>query len=209
MIGGVVLVAPSSGIPSVSYKVIDTFERGDLVGWIERSYSGRTRYEIVDEGANKMLMARSKASASALGKIIRFDTEKFSHLEWRWRIEDIIEGGHALRSDANDHAAGVYVLFARGKIPWQVDVIKYIWANDLPEGQSAHHPTEKNVRLVAVESGRLRARQWIREKRNLVEDYRDLFHRDPPRVVAVALMTDTDQTGAHAIAYYDDFILRR
>lgn len=209
IIGGVALAAPPSGAPSVSYKVIDTFEGGELVGWVERSFNGRTLYEVVDEGSNRALKARSRASASALGKIIRFDTGRFSRLEWRWRIEDIIEDGYDLKPDANDHAAGVYVLFARGKLPWQVDVIKYIWANALPQGRSARHPTEQNVRLVAVQSGRQRAQQWLQERRNLVEDYRELFHREPPRVVAVGLMTDTDQTGAHAVAYYDDFILRR
>jgi hypothetical protein len=209
ILGGVALVAPPVGMTSVSHMVIDTFEHGGLAGWIERRYNGRTLYKVVKDGGNKMLMAQSRASASALGKIVRFDPGRFSHLEWRWRIDDIIENGNALRPDANDHAAGVYVLFARGKLPWQVDVIEYIWANALPKGHCASHPTQKNIRLMALESGRQRARQWVWERRNLAEDYRSLFESEPPPVVAVAIMTDTDQTGAHATAYYDDFIVRR
>lgn len=209
LLGGASLAAPPAVVPSVSYMVIDTFENQRLAGWIERSYNGRTLYKVVEEGGNKMLMARSVASASALGKITRFDTGRFSTLEWRWRIEDIIENGNALVPDANDHAAGVYVLFARGKFPWQVDVVEYIWANTLPRGRLANHPTEENIRFMALESGRQLARRWVSERRNLAEDYRKLFQRDPPRVVAVAIMTDTDQTGAHATAYYDDFIVRR
>lgn len=209
LLGGYGLAAPPTVVPSVSYMVIDTFDNAKLAGWIERSYNGRTLYKVVDEGGNKMLMAQSVASASALGRITRFDTGQFSTLEWRWRIEDIIENGNALVPGANDHAAGVYVLFARGKLPWQVDVVEYIWANALPRGQLANHPTEKNIRLVALESGRQLARRWVSERRNLAEDYRKLFQRDPPRVVAIAIMTDTDQTGANATAYYDDFIVRR
>ncbi len=73
----------------------------------------------------------------------------------------------------------------------------------------ARHPSEDNVRIVAVESGRTLARRWIRERRNLAEDYRKLFGDEPPQVVAIAIMTDTDHTGAQATAYYDDIVVRR
>ncbi len=209
LIGGLALAAPPAGLSGVSFLVIENFEQGDLTEWIEQQYNGRTHYRIVNDGGNKTLMAQSQASASALGKVVRFDPREFAHLEWRWRIDDIIEDGNALRPDAKDHAAGVFVLFARGKLPWQVDVIEYMWANAVPQGHNVPHPTRQNVRLVAVESGRRRARQWVRERRNIAEDYRELFHATPPRVVAIALMTDTDQTGARATAYYDDFIVRR
>ncbi|MDA2917684.1 hypothetical protein MYX64_12740, partial [Nitrospinae bacterium AH_259_B05_G02_I21] len=40
------LVAPPAGAPSVSRLVVDTFEQGDLTGWIERRYHGRTLYQV-------------------------------------------------------------------------------------------------------------------------------------------------------------------
>ena len=36
----------------------------------------------------------------------------------------------------------------------------------------------------------------------LEEDYRRAFGEDPPRIGAVAIMTDTDNTGEEAVAWY-------
>ena len=58
--------------------------------------------------------------------------------------------------------------------------------------------------MIAVESGSGRAGQWIRERRDVREDYRHVFGEEPGRVDAVAIMTDTDNTGATATAWYGD-----
>jgi hypothetical protein len=44
--------------------------------------------------------------------------------------------------------------------------------------------------------------QWLEEKRNLVEDYRKCFGEDPGKAGGVAIMTDTDNTGEKAMAWY-------
>ena len=37
---------------------------------------------------------------------------------------------------------------------------------------------------------------WVMERRNVVEDFRRAFGRDPPdRVAVIGLFTDNDQTG--------------
>ena len=61
--------------------------------------------------------------------------------------------------------------------------------------------------MVAVESGDENAGSWVTEKRNVYEDYRKLFGEEPPEIGAVALMTDSDNTGGEATAYYGDITL--
>jgi hypothetical protein len=61
--------------------------------------------------------------------------------------------------------------------------------------------------MVAVESGNAKAGTWVTEERNVYEDYRALFGEDPPPIGAVALMTDTDNTGGEAEALYGDIFL--
>ena len=48
---------------------------------------------------------------------------------------------------------------------------------------------------------------WVTEERNVYEDYRARFGEDPSAIGAVALMTDTDNTGGEAEAYYGDIFL--
>ena len=56
--------------------------------------------------------------------------------------------------------------------------------------------------MIAVESGSAQTGRWVVEKRNVLEDYRRVFGTDPPKAGAIAIMTDTDNTGEEAVAYY-------
>ena len=38
----------------------------------------------------------------------------------------------------------------------------------------------------------------------MAEEYRRSFGEEPPKIVAIGLMTDSDDTGNQALAYFDD-----
>jgi len=61
--------------------------------------------------------------------------------------------------------------------------------------------------MLAVESGPLKANIWISEMRDILADYRRLFGEEPGEVSAIAIMTDTDNTGSEATAWYGDIVL--
>ena len=44
--------------------------------------------------------------------------------------------------------------------------------------------------------------QWVTEQRNVVEDFKKAFGKEPPNIGAIAIMTDTDNTGETAEACY-------
>ena len=60
-----------------------------------------------------------------------------------------------------------------------------------------------------MKSGSAMAGQWVSVQRNIIADYRRAFGEDPPTVGAIAIMTDTDQTGESALAWYADIEARR
>ena len=60
-----------------------------------------------------------------------------------------------------------------------------------------------------MESGEEKINQWICEERNILEDYRKAFGETPPMVSGVAIMTDTDNTGESATAYYGDILFKK
>jgi hypothetical protein len=49
----------------------------------------------------------------------------------------------------------------------------------------------------------------VTEERNVLEDYRKAFGEDPPLINGVAIMTDTDNTGESAVAYYGDIWFKK
>jgi hypothetical protein len=107
----------------------------------------------------------------------------------------------ALHKDGDDYAARVYVVFPSWAF-WKTKALNYIWANKLPIGQAVPNPFTANAMTIAVQSGPDLTGQWIEERRNVFEDYRRSFGTDPPKAGAIAIMTDTDNTGEEAAAWY-------
>ena len=66
-----------------------------------------------------------------------------------------------------------------------------------------------NAMMIAVETGPDNAGTWVKVRRNIVEDYRRAFGEDPPGKAVIAIMTDTDNTGKKAKAWYDDIYLMK
>jgi hypothetical protein len=186
--------------------VLGNFSGGDLSGWKPKVFQGKTTYSLVTDGDRRVLKAESDKAASGLFKEVELDPRKYPVLRWSWKIERTIPNGNEKTKEGDDYAARVYVVFPR-TLFWKTKAINYIWANRLPKGESLPNAFTSNAMMVAVESGEGNAGTWVAEERNLYEDYRLLFGEDPPEIGAVALMTDTDNTGGKAVAYYGDITL--
>jgi hypothetical protein len=63
--------------------------------------------------------------------------------------------------------------------------------------------------MVVAGSGQKDLGRWHEERVNLLEDYRRAFGEEPPRVKSVGVMTDSDNTGTRAEAYYGDIRFQR
>lgn len=177
-----------------------------LNGWTSKSFEGETEYRLLEEDGRVVVRATSRAAASGLVKEIEFDPEKYRYLRWSWKIVDTVKGGDERTKAGDDYAARVYVVFP-GFFFWQTRAINYIWANGLPKGESIPNAFTANAMMVAVESGSALAGQWLQEERDIRADYKRLFGEDPPKAGAVAIMTDTDNTGESAVAWYGDISL--
>lgn len=185
---------------------VSRFSTEGLAGWESKKFKGVTEYTLVKENDHTVVQAASHAAASGLIKKIHFAPAKYRYLRWSWKIAHTIKGGDEKTKAGDDFAARVYVVFP-GRFFWQMKAISYIWANRLPKGESVPSAYTSNAKLVAVESGEGKAGQWLAEERDLLADYRALFGADPPEAEAVAIMTDTDNTGGRADAWYGEITL--
>lgn len=186
--------------------VVGSFSTGDLSGWTPKIFKGETAYALVEDGGKTVLRAESRAAASGLVKEIRLDPRSAPLLRWSWKIERTLPSGDERTKAGDDYAARVYVVFPSALF-WRTRAVNYIWANRLPAGESLPNAYTSNAVMVAVESGNGKAGSWVDEERNIYEDYRALFGKEPPDVGAVAIMTDTDNTGGEAVAWYGDITL--
>jgi hypothetical protein len=197
----------ASAVATDRELLIDDFENGLRPEWKEKVFKGRTEYRVVSEGAGHVLRAESHGTASGLILEKEIDLKEFPVLSWRWKVENILEKGDARRKEGDDYAARIYVIFPHWFFP-RTRSINYIWANKLPKGAIVPNPFTSNAVMVAVESGEEKVGEWAAESRDVRADYRAIFGEDPPMAGAVAVMTDTDNTGGSAVAWYDDIELK-
>ena len=185
-----------------------SFAESGLKGWTKKIFQDETDYRIVKDAGQNVLQAKSSAAASGLVFEVEYDPQEYQILEWRWKIDHILAKGDSRSKSTDDYAARVYVVFPHWFFP-KTKTLNYIWANRLPKDAVQPNAYTSNAMMIAVESGNAMAGQWISVRRNIVADYRRAFGEDPPHVGAIAIMTDTDQTGESVRAWYGDIVARR
>lgn len=187
----------------------------------------RTSYALVRDDGAVVLRARSEASASGLTREVRIDPREYPVVRWRWKIENLLAKSDLSRKSGDDYPARLYIAFeyepdkvgfARraqyaigralyGDIP--IAAINYVWDGKAPAGTFADNAYTDFAKMVVVRTGGERVGAWVEEERNVYEDYRKAFGEEPPMIKGIAVMTDTDDTGESATAYYGDIVFQR
>lgn len=183
---------------------IARFSQGDLAGWQERSFRARTDYRLVQMEGNTVLQARSDASASGLYRQVEVDLTQTPVLHWSWKTDTLLQGNDERTRAGDDYPARIYVVFSCGAFFWRTRAINYVWSSHQPQDSQWPNAFTGNARMIAVSVGKHGLGEWQHVQRDVRADYRRLFGSDPGRVDAVAIMTDTDNTGQRATAWYGD-----
>jgi len=144
----------------------------------------------------------SEETSFALHRQVEVDLAAFPYLTWTWRVDVLPEGGDVRRREADDQAAQLYVVFPRFPAMLRSRILGYVWDATAPAGSSLVSATTSLARIVVVESGPAKAGRWIEETRNIREDYRRLFHEDPPRVGKVSVLINSQHTRSRAVAWF-------
>ena len=189
------------GFAYVSEIALDDYQGGLSPKWAEKSFQGKTLYEAAQEDGQWFIRATSEASASALYYEIAYDLQEYPILTWRWKVDEILSASQDPSNREEDCPARLYVVFPASLI-WKSKALSYIWTNRPAEGDTAAPYCADSLVEIALQNGNKKAGKWIQEKRNVLEDYRKYFGEDPPKVGAIAIMTDMDNTGGKATAFY-------
>lgn len=186
-------------------QVLGDFRAG-LAGWGERSFVGNTRYQVVELDGEKVLEASAEASASALYRDTPVDLAATPYLLFRWRVEGTYGSGIDERSKAgDDYPARIYVVRRGGLAFWRTRALNYVWASAEPAG--ARWPNAfagRNAQMWVLDSGEARAGEWVSHVRDVRADWLAAFGERIDSLDGLALMTDADDTGGRARAWYAD-----
>ncbi len=178
--------------------------------WELKEFAGRAEVQVVRDEDRVVFHLASERTSYALYRDVALDVKEFPLLTWSWKVAKLPTGGDIRERTTDDQAGQVYVIFPRWPFPRiNSDVVGYLWDSRAPVGLRVTSPQATNVKLIVLQSGAARLGQWIREERNVYQDYLELFGKEPPRVGQIAIMIDSNDTRSQAEAYVDDLMFHR
>jgi len=187
-----------------------------------------TDYRLVMDKGIVVVKASSSASASGLVRKIQIDPALYPIITWRWKVANIYKKSDVTQKEGDDYPARLYITFEYdstrhslleravykttrvffGEYP-PTGAVNYIWASKAAIGAIVPNPFTDRARMIVLQSGAAQLNKWINEERNIYKDYKKAFGSEPPMISGVALMTDSDNTGESATAFYGDIIFRK
>lgn len=180
------------------------FSQNDMSGWEAEVFSGQVHYQLVHEDRTNVLRAQSSNAASGLVHRMDIDLDHTPYLNWSWKVSNTLRDNDEQTRRGDDYPARIYVVFSGGVFFWRTRAINYVWSSHQPVDTLWPNAYTHQARMIAVDSGDTLVGQWVSHRRNVRDDYKQLFGEYPGKAGAVAIMSDTDNTGQTVTAWYGD-----
>ncbi len=184
---------------------ISRFATDGIKTWENKSFKGETKYEIREQ----KLWAQAQGTASGLFKKQKVDISKTPFLNWSWKVEKLLTGNDEKIKTGDDFPARIYIVVSGGMAFWKTRAINFVWSNKYSTGEHWPNPFTKNAIMYAVESGPKNLGKFVSYKINVQEVLKKTLAKDYAEIDAVAVMTDSDQTGADVSATYGEIFFTK
>lgn len=178
------------------------FTPNQIMTWATRSFEGNTRYAVVEKSGRRVLEAESQGQASARYLERDIDLTETPYLHWCWQVSNTYPGLNETTKSGDDYPARVYVAHKTGLLPWQINSVNYVWASVQPKGATWPNAFTQRAQLMALQSGEERVGDWVAEVRDVRADFTALFGSAPRHINGLALMSDGDNAGVNATAWF-------
>ena len=222
---GAALVPYPDPSPAQSRQVLFRESFQNLTDWRPLYFPKIKKYSVYTsetKDGRTYLKAESDGSASALVYKQEYNIYDYPGLVWRWKVEAVYQKGDARFKEGDDYPLRIYVMFKYdpakastlerikygaakaiyGEYPPHSS-LNYIWSSKVHPEAFLPNPYADQVMMVLLQKGGDRVGQWIDQEVNVLEDYRRIFKADPPALVSLAVMNDSDNTGEKSTSYLE------
>ena len=167
------------------------------------------------------LRVRANNSVSILRQRFGDGLPAVGRLTFSWKIDALPLGADLRDSQAEDAPVRIVLAFGGDRsllsprthrlselsrlltgedLPYAT--LAYVWSEHEPLETVIHNPRTDRIRKLVVQSGNLSFGQWLFYKRDVQADFVRVFGEVPGPLLALALMTDTDNTSSQLQAWY-------
>jgi len=178
-------------------------------------------FDAVDVQGRPALVVAAERSVSILRQQTDTVPVQAGHLAFSWRVDGLAHGADLTDAQHEDSPVRIVLAFDgdRARLaprvhrlseltrlltgePLPYASLVYVWSNTEPVGTVLVSPRTDRIRKLVVESGPDQLGRWRDHERDVYADFLQAFGEHPGPLVAVALMTDTDNTQSRLNAWY-------
>lgn len=192
--------------------------------WVHRRFGSQpvTRYLAAHHEGRPAVHAVSRAGNSALRQMLQpVDLPAGTQLRFSWWLAALNERADLRDSEIDDAVVRMILSFdgdrskfsARDHLlselahaltgePLPDATLMYVWDHRYPVGTVIDNPHTRRIRQLVVQSGPEDLRRWVDHERDVRADFASAFGEPMPRLKGVAVMSDSNNTGASVEAWF-------
>ncbi|HSH92196.1 MAG TPA: DUF3047 domain-containing protein [Ramlibacter sp.] len=192
-------------------------------GWQHLTFPGKqaTRFGYARKDGRDAVAVVASSSASMMRHIVRIEPADLGNVRFSWKVPQLIAGADMLSREADDSPVRIVLAFEGDRSrfsprdamlselaqtltgePMPYATLMYVWCNKREPGTVLKGPRTDRIRKLVIESGAGKLDQWLDYERDIAADFRRAFGEDPGTLVAIGIMTDSDNTRSTVQAWY-------
>lgn len=182
-----------------------------------------TRFTAARTDDRPAMAVTAVASASMLRKTLRVEAAALGKIRFSWKVPALIEGADLTHRDSDDSPVRIVLAFEGDRSRFSAKnamlselalaltgeelpyaTLMYVWGNhrDTHSESVIVNSRTDRVRKLVLESGPDKLNRWLDYERDICADYQKAFGEAPGALLAIGIMTDTDNTRASTTAWY-------
>jgi hypothetical protein len=198
--------------------------------WQHQTFPGKrkNRYSPVWREGRPAMAVQSDGAISAMRKVVHTPAGEIQAIRFSWKVAGLMTQADLLDAARSDSPVRIVLAFdgdrsrlsardamlselARSltgeEMPYAT--LMYVWSNQLPADTIVSSRRTDRIRKMVIESGPAGLNRWLDYERDIRADFEKAFGEPPGRLVAVGIMTDSDNTGSSVRAWYGPVQLKR
>jgi len=188
-------------------------QRGIPSGWTGEGSGRRADYDFTIEqaGEARVLHLKSNDEHSTIVRDItgKVRLKETPILEWTWKANILPTGGDVRHKETTDIAAQLYIIWPRFPALLRSRIIGYVWDATTPAATMVKSEKTGTVTFIVLRSGTKDLGKWLTERRNVAEDYRDIFGEFPENPTAITISIDSNDTHSTAESFIGPIFFRQ
>jgi hypothetical protein len=221
-----VALAPTQGNTTWSPQQQADWQALPMPGKVPTHYLLEAQAPAGERGQRVALKADARSSASMLRTPVRVEADALGQLGFSWMVPALIAGADMGVRGLDDSPVRLILAFEGDRSQFSAKnamlneltrlvtgeempyaTLMYVWCNQRPVGSVIQNPRTDRIRKIVVDSGPNELKRWREPRRDVAADYRRAFGEDPGPLVAIAVMTDSDNTRSRSRAWYGPITL--